>query len=260
MNLKQALVRTPGLAADSVVGLLSDGPSNTSYLVKTEAGLGVLRLDKPLTTELGLDREAEHDIIETTSLAGIGAQPLYFDQEHGISLREYLPGRTWHENDLRKAGNLHTLARRLRDLHALPPVGNVFKPGVAARRYARQLATREAQDYADQANLILAELHSGLARECLCHNDLVAGNILESSSDLKFIDWEYAGLGDPWFDLALIIEHHQLGDDLQSGFVKAYLQREPRESELVRLLDWRRFYSILLLLWNLRTGSTTAKD
>lgn len=260
MNLKQALVRTPGLAADSVVGQLSDGPSNTSYLVKNERGLGVLRLDKPLAAELALDREAEHDIIETASLAGIGAQPLYFDQENGISLREYLPGRAWNENDLRKPDNLHKLASRLRDLHALPPVGNMFEPGLAARRYARQLGTREAQNYADQANLILAELHSAPTRECLCHNDLVAGNILENSGKLKFIDWEYAGLGDPWFDLALVLEHHQLGDDLQSVLLRAYLQRELREAELKRLLDWRRFYAILLLLWNLRIATTTDTD
>jgi thiamine kinase len=260
MNLKKALVRTPGLAADSVVGLLSDGPSNTSYLVKGEAGLCVLRVDKPLAAELGLDREAEHDVSETTSLAGIGPQPLYFDAEHGISLRQYLPGRTWDENDLRKPDNLGKLASRLRDLHALPPVGNLFSPGVAARRYARQLGTRESQALADEANLILAELHSGLARECLCHNDLVAGNILESSDGLKFIDWEYAALGDPWFDLALVVEHHQLEDVLQSGFVQAYLMREPRASELIRLRDWRRFYRLLLLLWNLRIGSSPVRD
>jgi thiamine kinase len=260
VNLKEALVRTPGLAADSVVGMLSDGPCNTSYLVKNESGLCVLRIDKPLATELGLDREAEHDIIETASLAGIGAQPLYFDGEHGISLRQYLPGRTWHLNDLQKPEKLQRLASRMRDLHALPPVGNVYEPGLAARRYARQLGTREAQSMADQANLILAELHSGMARECLCHNDLVAGNILESSNDLKFIDWEYAGLGDPWFDLALVVEHHQLSDELQSTLVQAYLQREPRSAEMTRLLDWRRFYRVLLVLWNLRTGSTTNAD
>lgn len=247
-------MRVPGLAADSVVSVLSDGPTNASYLVKREDGLCVLRLDKPLVAELGLDREAEHDIVETAALARIGAQPLYFDLENGVSLRQYLPGRAWHENDLQQPSNLQLLASRLRDLHVLPPVGAIYEPGRAARRYANQLGTSEAREYADQANLLLAELRFQPSRECLCHNDLVAGNILECSDGLKLIDWEYAGLGDPWFDLALVIEHHQLDDDLQAGFVQAYLQREPRVAELSRLLAWRKFYRSLLSLWQLRTG------
>jgi thiamine kinase-like enzyme len=142
----------------------------------------------------------------------------------------------------------------LRDLHALPPIGNIYEPGLAARRYARQLGTPEAREHADTANLLLAELRFEPARECLCHNDLVAGNIIETSDGLKLIDWEYAGLGDPWFDIALVIEHHQLDDALQTAFVNAYLHREPREKELRRLAAWRRFYAALLRLWQLRTG------
>lgn len=266
MNLKQALILMPGLAADSVVRQLSDGPTNTSYLVRRGDELCVLRLDKPLAKELGLDRIAEHDIVETASLAGIGAEPLHFDADSGTSLRRYLPGRAWSETDLHDAAKLQLLAHRLRDLHALPPVGNTFEPGLAARRYARQLGTTEAQDYADKANLILADLHYEPARECLCHNDLVAGNMVEidvggvvrtgarDRSGLMLIDWEYAGLGDPWFDLALVIEHHQLPDELQAGFVNAYLRREVRDTEMRRLTGWRRFYRALLSLWQLRLG------
>jgi len=254
LNLKEALVRVPGLAADSVVSKLSDGPTNISYLVKRGDQLGVLRLDKPFATELGLDRNAEHDIVETASLARIGAQRLFFDAENGVSLSEYLPGRAWHENDLRNPAKLQLLASRLRDLHALPPVGSYYMPGRAARRYAQQLGTQQARELADHANLLLADLHEQPSRECLCHNDLVASNILETSNGLKLIDWEYAGLGDPWFDLALVLEHHQLDDELQSGFVRAYLQRDPRASEFSRLLAWRKFYAVLLTLWQLRTA------
>jgi len=254
LNLKQALVRVPGLAADSVIRVLSDGPSNTSWLVKRGGELCVLRLDKPFAAELGLDRNAEHDVAETASLAGIGAEPLFFDADNGISLRQFLPGRAWQDSDLQQPDKLQLLASRLRDLHALPPVGKYYEPGLAARRYARQLGTIEAQVMADQANLLLAELRFQRGRECLCHNDLVAANILDCSNGLMLIDWEYAGLGDPWFDLALVIEHHQLNDGLQDVFIQAYLNRQPRESEISRLLLWRNFYRVLLTLWRLRTG------
>ncbi|HET6564643.1 MAG TPA: choline/ethanolamine kinase family protein, partial [Xanthomonadales bacterium] len=210
MSLKRALALMPGLAADSVVSKLSDGPTNTSYLVRRYGELCVLRLDKPLARELGLDRDAEHDICEAVSLAKLGAEPLHYDSENGFSLRRYLPGRTWNDVDLHDVNRLELLANRMRDLHALPAVGNVYEPGRAARRYAQQLGSKEAREVADAANLMLADLRFIPSRECLCHNDLVAGNILEGSQGLKFIDWEYAGLGDPWFDVALVIEHHDL--------------------------------------------------
>jgi len=187
-------------------------------------------------------------------LVRMGAPPLFFDGENGVSLREYLVGRIWQESDLHTPAKLQMLASRLRDLHALPPVGIQYQPGRAARRYAQQLGTEEARQLADEANLMLAHLHEQPSRECLCHNDLVASNILECSDGLKLIDWEYAGLGDSWFDLALVIEHHQLDDELQSGFIRAYLQREPRASEFSRLQAWRKFYAVLLSLWRLRTA------
>jgi thiamine kinase-like enzyme len=252
MSLKRALVLMPGLAADSVISTLSDGPTNTSYLVHRGQEMCVLRLNKPLARELGLDRDAEHDVTESVFLAGLGAEPLHYNADHGISLRRYLPGRAWNEADLQQPVKLELLAMRMRDLHALPAVGNPYEPGMAARRYALQLGTSEAREIADAANLLLADLRYTPYRECLCHNDLVAGNILEGSDGLKFIDWEYAGLGDPWFDLALVIEHHGLDDALADGFVENYLRRPARKQERERLAEWRRFYQALLSLWQLR--------
>lgn len=49
-------------------------------------------------------------------------------------------------------------------------------------------------------NRCLALLSRG--PQCLCHNDLTRGNILRSSSGPVAIDWEYAGIGSPWFDIA----------------------------------------------------------
>ena len=36
----------------------------------------------------------------------------------------------------------------------------------------------------------------------LCHNDSHWDNVLDDGDDLWVIDWEYAGMGDPMFDLA----------------------------------------------------------
>ena len=41
---------------------------------------------------------------------------------------------------------------------------------------------------------------------CLAHHDLHIGNLLQNKQQLVVLDWEYAGLGSPWFDVAALSE------------------------------------------------------
>ena len=55
---------------------------------------------------------------------------------------------------------------------------------------------------------LLAEIR----RPALCHNDLVHSNIIDGDP-VRLIDWEYSAVGDPYFDLAIVVRHHQLKAD-----------------------------------------------
>ena len=90
----------------------------------------------------------------------------------------------------------------------------------------------------------------------LCHNDLVAGNILETDGQgLVLIDWEYAGIGDPFFDLAVVVEHHGVRPPVARGFLATYLGRAAQADEVARLERQCRFYGHLLDLWRLRIAT-----
>ena len=87
----------------------------------------------------------------------------------------------------------------------------------------------------------------------MCHNDLVAENMIDTPGrGLLLIDWEYAGMGDPFFDLAVVVRHHDLAQDLAKEFFEAYLQRAPSEAETERFGLQCDLYAALLDLWNLR--------
>ena len=45
-----------------------------------------------------------------------------------------------------------------------------------------------------------------------CHNDLLNANFLEDGERLWIVDWEYAGMGDRFFDLANFAINHELDD------------------------------------------------
>jgi thiamine kinase-like enzyme len=251
-----ALAAMPGLAGAHIVRRLAAGPTNVTWLVEHEARRWVLRLDRPAAGELGLDRENESRVSAAAAATGITPAYAFFDAAAGICLRRFVAGRTCVPEDLRDACRLERLAAVLRRLHGLPPVGKAHDPAAAIRRYAAQVGTRAAVEVAGRA---LASLEAATVAErpsALCHNDLVAENILETDGQgLILIDWEYAGIGDPWFDLAVVVRHHGLDERLARIFLEAYLERVAAEDEIGQLERQCTFYGSLLQLWNMRTGN-----
>jgi thiamine kinase-like enzyme len=238
-----------------VIECLADGPTNTSYLIEHAGERFVLRLDKAEAAALGLDRQNERVVCAAVAAAGLAPAYRHFDPTAGICLRPFVAGRSLQRADLEDRAILQRLADLLRRLHGLAPTGATFDPLAAVRRYAAQLGTPVAAALADRA----AELHAGLdldmTSSALCHNDLVCENaVLTDGPGLLLIDWEYAGVGDPYFDLAVVVRHHELGQALAEYFLEAYLQRPPVPGEFRHLFRQFAFYGCLLELWNLRAG------
>ena len=48
-----------------------------------------------------------------------------------------------------------------------------------------------------------------------CHNDLLNANFLDDGERLRIVDWEYAGMGDRFFDLANFSINHELDADAE---------------------------------------------
>ncbi|MBT8048619.1 MAG: phosphotransferase family protein [Xanthomonadales bacterium] len=248
---ERALAGIPGFGHAQIEIQLSDGPTNASYRVAHEGRHFVLRLDKPGAASLGLNRHNEERVTRVVAAAGLALEPLYFDPEAGLYLRRFLPGRSWTGADLACPENLSRLARRLRTLHSLPPVGEAFDPLAAAERYDGQLASAESRSILERARLQAQAIGADSSPPVLCHNDLVCQNILESD-DLMLIDWEYAAVGDPFFDLAVIVQHHDVAPAPAELLLRAYLQDSFSADAVTRLQRQCSFYQSLLQLWTLR--------
>ena len=48
---------------------------------------------------------------------------------------------------------------------------------------------------------------------CLTHHDLHPGNICKKDNQLVILDWEYAGIGNPWFDAAALHSKFRVSDE-----------------------------------------------
>jgi thiamine kinase-like enzyme len=80
----------------------------------------------------------------------------------------------------------------------------------------------------------------------LCHNDLNSQNIF-FSKDIKFIDWEYAGVNDRYFDLACVCVEFGLNGEMVEVFLEAYFMDE--DFSLEKLEAYKMIYMALCEEW-----------
>ena len=75
-----------------------------------------------------------------------------------------------------------------------------------------------------------------------CHNDLLAANFLHDGERIRIVDWEYAGMGDRYFDLANFAVNNELEAPDEKALLGAYLGEKPSASQLA-VLGLMRFMS-----------------
>jgi thiamine kinase-like enzyme len=178
---------------------------------------------------------------------GLGPVVIWADPDAGLLLTEYQEGHSWGEADLRNKKNLGRFGKLLQRLHQVSIDTQPVDLSRYAFRYAQQLATDEADRIAREANELADKWCTDGSRRVLCHNDPVAGNIIDTEQNdrLTLIDWEYAGLGEPCFDLAVFIRHHALSAADTSVFLDNY----GVEVDEVRLDGCMALYDRLSVLW-----------
>ena len=63
------------------------------------------------------------------------------------------------------------------------------------------------------------------------HNDFRSDNLLFNQT-FNLVNWELAGLGHPWYDLAYFCNYQAISHDESADFFELYLERRPNEKEL----------------------------
>ena len=136
-----------------------------------------------------------------------------------------------------------------------------FCPFQTVRTYVRNAAEIAARLPSDIAQILAdsALLSRRIApfRPALCHNDLLAANLIDADGRLWLVDWEYAGMGHHGFDLGNLSANARFTDEQDHELLTAYQgQFTP-----VHLAELRIFRAMSLLresLW--ATIQTVASD
>ena len=225
------------------VSELSGGLTNCTWLVERDSRKAVLKIDASPRGEPFNSRPAEASIQSIAAGQGLANAVLYADEI--TLLTEYVEGVVWEPDCLERDDNIELVAGTLRRLHSLPLSGRSFDSIIAAKRYVAKI---------DNADLALVKHCTRVIETmrqphnlCCCHNDLVAGNII-TAPDMMFLDWEYACDNDPFFDLATIVEHHELSEDVSARLLDAYFDGDGQRW-WPKLGEQRHLYLALYWLW-----------
>jgi thiamine kinase-like enzyme len=90
-----------------------------------------------------------------------------------------------------------------------------------------------------------------------CHNDLLNANFIDDGARIRIIDWEYAGMGDPFFDLGNFSINHELTDAEDRILLEAYDGRV-QPARLARLTLMRVVSDFREAMWGvLQQGVST---
>src|SRR5205823_10071885 len=80
-----------------------------------------------------------------------------------------------------------------------------------------------------------------------CHNDLLNANFLDDNS-IRIVDWEYAGMGDRFFDLANFSVNHEFEVEDDRRLLATYFG-EARDADLASLRMMRFMSDFREAMW-----------
>ena len=193
---------------------------------------------------------------------GFAPTSYYSDAQAGIIIMDYISAQPivvseeW----------LKQLAGLLRTLHAFNDFPKMhqslfeYMQGLVESLRKIPLAPIIA-NYLKQFEEIVALLSPHLTLTS-CHNDLNCKNLLFNDK-IYLIDWEAAGRGDPFFDLATLCNEFMSSKSQENYFLIQYLGQEPTLDQVAKVLFMRQVsycYLALHYLLHAKNGGLTLSN
>jgi thiamine kinase-like enzyme len=233
----------PGRAAQFEV--LGGGITNHNLKVEVDGERFVLRVAGKDTGLLGIDRTVELAASEAAATLGIGPGVVEFVEPEGWLVTRFVEGEIPALERMREPAMLGRVARALRAFHDGEPIPGSFDSFRVVESYRQTALDRggNVPDAYDRAHEVAARIEAKRSTDgpVPCHNDLLNANFLDDGERLRIVDWEYAGMGDRFFDLANFSINHEL-DGAQSEELLAAYFGEVRPAD-VEALELMRFMS-----------------
>jgi thiamine kinase-like enzyme len=241
---------------------LGGGITNRNYKVGVDGEFFVLRMGGAKTDLLGIDRAVEHAAGKRAFEVGVGPEVVAFEPTERWLVARFIEGAPISLEEMRRPQTLHRIAAALRTFHEAPPIPGRFdswavvdgyRDTASAHGVAMPREFDAAREVAEQIRVA-----RGPQPAVPCHNDLLNANFLDDGF-VRIVDWEYAGMGDRFFDLANFSVNHEFGVEDDGQFLRAYFGEE-RPSDLASLRLMRYMSDFREAMWGVLQSGISDLD
>lgn len=239
------------ISSISEINVLKRGVTNETYsfLIKDEKFC--IRLPRRRSETL-VSYSKENAIYEAMSDSKMNDSVVFLDQDKGYKISKFVSGTI--DKPLTDNEKITSL-KNAHDRNIMVEYNFDIMGGIKNLR--RLCVRRDAIMYRDyrHVNKNIASIHSKLKTmnrpTTLCHGDPVEGNFIRDlSGNIVIIDWEYAGMADPFLDVAMFAVYEKRDESEVDGILNVYLGREAEESELAVYYAYVALCGFFWALWS----------
>ncbi len=230
LTVEEAIARISAWrnAARVRVAPLAGGITNLTYRVDVDRESFVVHIAGEGTELLGIDRRRAYQCAVAASKTGVAPEVAHFLPADGILVTRFISGRRLTAAELGRPQVLVRLVHSLHRSHAGEAFLSLFSPFRTLGAYL-EVARRHDAPLPEDLDTIYhrvaaIEAACGRGGEIVrpCHNDLWEPNLIDDGTLIRILDWEYAGMGDVYFDLANFAMHNTLTDTQDEVLLRAY--------------------------------------
>ncbi|MBR6879035.1 MAG: phosphotransferase [Bacteroidales bacterium] len=222
-----------------IVMRLEGGMSNYTYVIEALGKKYTYRVPGKFAEKF-VDRIDEWHNIQEVEPLGINNVTTYVEILSGEKLAEYVEGTimsttdiiSYNEMSVKALKSIHNSKMQFKDYDAFGRLDTY-------ERYCRELGFSHPVKYT-QLRTRLEEMRKAYVAVPMvpCHCDYQPTNLVISGEKLYVLDWEYAGMNDPFYDIAC---YGNAGFDKALSLLESYVGHQPTPEELQRLKFHRAF-------------------
>ena len=230
--------------ADAV--LLAQGLTNYTYRLQLQHKSYFYRQGIAQPESLFIDRAQERQALLFAEAAGLLPKIHYHSADGQQLILDWCDDPSWHMEYFASATGITQLGQLTAQIHAIPARLKILDLADYLQQLMAGLPSL-SQTVRQRIEQQQAMLHA-LPVICpvFCHNDINPTNLLGMKPWL--VDWEYAALGDPAFELAGICRAGQFDRQQQQALVDSY-QAAGGCCELNRVIQMLMVVDVVSLLW-----------
>lgn len=237
MNVEEYIVARVNALMQSqnakIVMRLEGGMSNYTYVVECNGKKYTYRVPGKFAEKF-VDRVEEWENIQEVNRLGLNNITEYVEVRSGEKLAEYVEGTimsttdvvSYNEMSVKALKQIHGSGLKFRDYNAFGRLDN-------DERYCLETGYVFPQEYLDLRKRLdsLRAAHANVPK-VPCHCDYQPTNLVINGDKLYVLDWEFAGMNDPFYDIAC---YGNVGFDKALSLLEAYVGHKPTKEELQRL-------------------------